>query len=452
MTDLFSLAGAGSAVRVETGLDVIRREGLKAPGQGRVGLLCNQASVDRSLSGAPEILRSLPGIRLERIFSPQHGFFGEEQDNMVESGDGTHPGTGVPVISLYGRVREPEPGMLAGLDALVIDLPDVGTRVYTFLSTAVLCLKACARAKIPVIVLDRPNAIGGQAVEGPLLRSDLSSFVGLIPVPLRHGLTPGEYCRFAQNNLGLDVELEIIALRGWERGLYLDQTDVPWIAPSPNLPTLESAIVYTGMVLFEGTNLSEGRGTTRPFELWGAPWLDPAAVRADLERIGKSETRAGGGAKPGPAGAGPSQPESGRGGAKAGDTGVGAIAPRSDSETGDPPGYLLRELAYRPTFHKFAGEIVRGFQLHVTDRERFRPVLAAVTFLAAILRCHRDRFAWRQPPYEYETDRPPIDLIVGSDGVRRMLESGADPLEIGAAWAREERAFREIRKRALLYR
>ena len=178
-------------------------------------------------------------MTLVRIFSPQHGFAGEKQDNMVESGDGVHPGTGVPLISLYGRVREPEPAMLDGLDALLIDLPDVGTRVYTFLSTALLCLRACARAGLPVIVLDRPNPIGGDEVEGPVLRPDFASFVGLIPVPQRHGLTAGEYCRFGAHALGLDLDLSVVPCEGWRREMLFPGTGLPWVMPSPNLPTFE---------------------------------------------------------------------------------------------------------------------------------------------------------------------------------------------------------------------
>ena len=269
--------------RILTGLDRVQTEGLKLPGRGRCGLLCNNATVDRNLRGTPEVLSKIPGVKLERIFSPQHGFAGEKQDNMIESAHGVHPATGLPVFSLYGAAREPEPAMLEGLDAFLIDLPDVGTRVYTFLSTALLCLRACARAGIPIIVLDRPNPIGGSAVEGPILDTRFSSFVGLIPVPLRHGLTAGEYCRFGADRLGLAVELAVVAAEGWSRAALQPETDLPWVMPSPNLPSWESALVYPGMVLLEGTNLSEGRGTTRPFELWGAPWVETAAIRGEVE-------------------------------------------------------------------------------------------------------------------------------------------------------------------------
>jgi uncharacterized protein YbbC (DUF1343 family) len=385
---------------VRTGLDVVARDGLRVPGHGRVGLLSNNAVCDASLRSSPEIVLGLLGVTLVRVFSPQHGFAGEKQDNMVESRDGVLRGTGVPLISLYGRVREPEPEMLTGLDALLIDLPDVGTRVYTFLATALLCLRACARAGLPVIVLDRPNPIGGNAVEGPLLRREFASFVGLIPVPQRHGLTAGEYCRFGAHALGLDLDLSVVACVGWQREMLFPPTGLPWVMPSPNLPTFEGALVYPGMVMLEGTNLSEGRGTTRPFELWGAPWLDPARIPSELRR---------------------------------------------------GPGYLLREVAFQPTFHKYAGEVVRGFQLHPTDAAAFRPVATAVALLAAVRRAHPDCFAWSAPPYEYEYDRLPIDLIAGTDAVRLAVDKGTDAEAIAASWHAEEEAFRAARRPFLLY-
>jgi uncharacterized protein YbbC (DUF1343 family) len=387
---------------VLTGLDCIARDGLPLPGRGRVGLLCNNATTDRRLRGTPEVVQNIPGVRLVRIFSPQHGFAGEKQDNMVESGDGVHPGTGVPIFSLYGKVREPEPALLEELDALLIDLPDVGTRVYTYLITALLCLRACARAGLPVIVLDRPNPIGGRLVEGPLLRPQFSSFVGLIPVPLRHGLTPGEYCRLGAAHQGLTLDLRVVPAEGWSRDRLQPETTIPWILPSPNLPTWEGALVYPGMVLFEGTNLSEGRGTTRPFELFGAPWLSPTAIIQAFLKDGG-------------------------------------------------PGVLLRPVAFQPTFHKFAGRTVRGFQMHVTDPALFRPVRTAVALLAAALRTSPEEFAWKEPPYEYETEKIPIDLIAGTDALRLALEAGAEPEEIVRSWKAEEEAFLEQRRAFLLY-
>ncbi len=382
------------------GLDVVARDGLKLPGRGRIGLLCNNATVDRELRGTVEVLTSLAGVRVERIFSPQHGFAGEKQDNMVESADGVHPPSGIPLISLYGRSREPADGSFEGLDALVIDLPDVGTRVYTFLTTALLCLRAAAPAGLPVIVLDRPNPIGGEALEGPVLRPGFHSFVGMIPVPLRHGLTAGEYCRFGVRALGLDCELTVVPVEGWARDELFPSSRLPWIPPSPNLPTFEGALVYPGMVLLEGTNLSEGRGTTRPFELWGAPWLDPARVRA---------------------------------------------------RSGEPAGTRLREVAFLPTFQKHAGTTVRGFHLHVVEEARFQPVLTAVALLRAVRRAHPEDFAWSQPPYEYEMSRPPIDFIAGTDQLRLAIDADVPPAEIAREWTAEIEEYRQRRRDVLLY-
>jgi uncharacterized protein YbbC (DUF1343 family) len=384
---------------VRTGLEVAVRDGLHLPGRGRAGLLCNHAVCDSLLRGAPEVVQDLPGIKLVRIFSPQHGFAGEKQDNMVESKDGVHPGTGLPLFSLYGRLREPEPHMLEGLDVLLIDLPDVGTRVYTFLATALLCLRACARAGLPVVVLDRPNPIGGEAVEGHVLRPEFASFVGLVPVPQRHGLTAGEYCRFGAHALGLDLDLSVVPCEGWRREMLFPATGLPWVMPSPNLPTWEGALVYPGMVMLEGTNLSEGRGTTRPFELWGAPWLEPARIPARLRR---------------------------------------------------GPGYILREVAFQPTFHKYAGEVVRGFQIHPVDAAKFRPVATAIELLGAVRRAHPGRLAWSDPPYEYEYDRLPIDLIAGTDAVRLAIEGESETSLIAAA-REEEEAFRLARGPFLIY-
>lgn len=393
--------------RVRTGLDSVRVNGLALPGAGRFGLLCNNAVTDRELTPALELLLSLSHLRCERIFSPQHGFAGEKQDNMVESRDGSHPSSGIPILSLYGRVREPEPEMLAGLDAIVIDLPDVGTRVYTFMATALLVMRAASRAGVPVWVLDRPNPINGIDREGPILAPGFTSFVGLAPVPLRHGLTAGEYCLFGREALGLDVELHVVPVEGWTRAQWFDGTGLPWVLPSPNLPTLDSATVYPGGVLLEGVNLSEGRGTTRPFELWGAPWLDPTLVGRAFAR---------------------------------------------QAHAMGLEGLALRAVAYEPTFHKFVGETVRGFQVHVTDRARFRSVAAWIALFHAVRSVHGGEFAWRQPPYEYEHDRLPIDLLFGTDRIRLAFEAGAEAVEIARAAEAGMDAFEDAARPHLLYR
>lgn len=392
---------------MKIGLDRIPTSRLRLPGKGRIGLLCNSASLDSRLVSSPAVMAGLPGVSLERIFSPQHGFAGEKQDNMIESSDGLHPALGIPMISLYGRVREPEPAMLDGLDALVIDLPDVGTRVYTFLITALYCLRACARAGVPVVVLDRPNPIGGVLVDGPVLKPGFETFVGLIPVPLCHGLTPGEYCRFGADRLGLDLSLQVVQVEGWSRRQRYRDTGSHWIPPSPNLPTPEGAEVYPGMVMLEGTNLSEGRGTTRPFELFGAPWIDP-------HRLG---------------------PLLGR---------------RTDAGF-EIPGGLLRPVAFQPTFHKYKGETVGGFHIHITEPDRFFPVETVVRILHSVRAQYPDQFMWKLPPYEYEEVRLPIDCIAGSDQLRLDLERGAGPEEITASWETDLADFLDAAGPFLLY-
>ncbi len=406
--------------RVHTGIDRVREEGLVAPGRGRVGLLCNATTVDANLVPTPQVIRSIKGINLARIFAPQHGFAAEKQDNMVESRDGVHPRLGVPIVSLYGERRDPMPESLEGLDALIVDIQDVGTRVYTFLVTALLAIRAAARAALPVIVLDRPNPIGG-SVEGPILTEAYRSFVGIVDVPLRHGLTAGEFCVYGAWSLGLIDSKEargvvaaaragkaprgrlgVVSLLGWRRSRYFDETGLVWTMPSPNMPTLETALVYPGQVALEATNLSEGRGTTRPFEMFGAPYLDPKRVEA-------------------------------------------ALAEQASDAIGASPlaGARLREVAFEPTFQKHSGHLVRGFQIHVMDRGAYCPVRATAAILAAVREAHPDSFAWRDPPYEYEWDRLPIDLIYGTDAVRTKIESGVPLEEIFASWEPGIAAYRE---------
>ena len=308
------------------------------------------------------------------MFGPQHGFSADLQDNMIETPHAHDERRRVPVYSLYSDTREPTAEMLAGLDALVIDLQDVGARIYTFVYTMANCLRAAARHGVPVIVCDRPNPIGGEAVEGPMLAPGYESFVGLFPIPMRHGMTIGELARLFNERFGIGAELEVVPLEGWRRGMFWGDTRLPWVMPSPNMPTLDTAVVYPGGVLFEGTQLSEGRGTTRPFELLGAPWIDADTVAARLNAL------------------------------------------KID-------GAHFRPVVFEPTFHKHARLACGGVQVHVTDRRTFRPVLAGVAVMGEFRRCAPDRFAWRQPPYEYVHDRMPIDILAGSDRLRRAIEA-----------------------------
>lgn len=345
----------------------------------RVGMIVHPASVTSELAFGVDAARRA-GLDVRALFGPQHGARGEKQDNMIESAPYADPVTSLPVHSLYGEVRKPTPDMLAGLDAVLFDLQDVGVRVYTFVWTMALAMAACGEAGVRFVVLDRPNPIGGKR-EGPVLRPGFESFVGLHPVPLRHGATCGELARWLSAERGVACELSVLPCRGWRREATWRDTGLPWVMPSPNLPTTDSCAVYPGMVLLEGTNLSEGRGTTRPFELFGAPWLDPDALVKRLR------------------------------GARL-------------------PGVVFRPCHFEPTFQKHAGKLCGGAQLHVTDPDAFAPVRTAVEVLAAARDLAPNRFEWRAPPYEYEEELPPIDILWGHDGLRASLEAGADADEI----------------------
>jgi uncharacterized protein YbbC (DUF1343 family) len=341
------------------------------------------------------------GFDLRALFGPQHGAHGEKQDNMVESDHFRDAATNLPSYSLYGEVRKPTPEMLTGLDAVLFDLQDVGVRVYTFIWTMALAMAACAEAGVRFVVLDRPNPIGGLR-EGPMLRRGYESFVGLYPVPLRHGLTCGEMARWLNREQRIGCELEVIPCDGWRRTMDGSATGLPWVMPSPNLPTLDSCAVYPGMVLLEGTNLSEGRGTTRPFELFGAPFLEP-----------------------------------------------GALAEALDPLLG--PGVVVRPCYFEPTFQKHAGVTCGGGQIHVTDPDRFRPVHTAVAILCAVREVAPDEFRWREPPYEYEADKAPIDILWGHPGLRLGVDAAAAPDAILKECAAEVEAFTASVTPDLLY-
>ena len=371
-------------------------------GGQRIGLLANQASVDASFRHVAKVVSSLPGVTLAALFGPQHGFWSDVQDNMIETGHARHSNLNVPIYSLYGATREPSGEMLEGLDLLVVDLQDVGTRVYTYIHTMTNCLRACARYGVPVVICDRPNPVGGIRIEGGMLEPGFESFVGLYRIPLRHGLTIGELAQLCNNAFGLNASLEVLPLDNWSREMYHDETGLPWVLPSPNLPTLQTAVVYPGMVLLEGTNLSEGRGTTLPFELVGAPWLGAHGVTHAMNALGL-------------------------------------------------PGVCFRPAEFQPTFQKHAGQTCGGCQLHVTDRTAFRPVLTAVALLEVCRRLAPDRFAWRQPPYEYETVIPPIDILWGCDRLRRQLENDVSFTKIAEEWTADLQAFERLRARYLLY-
>jgi uncharacterized protein YbbC (DUF1343 family) len=388
---------------VATGLDVFRDESWKQWEKSRLGLLSNQASLDsRYRTASAVISQTLPG-RLKALFGPQHGFSGEDQDNMIETGHARDRELNVPVFSLYSEVREPSSEMLDLIDGLVVDLQDVGTRVYTFASTLLGCMKAAARSGKKVIVLDRPNPLGGDRVEGNLLRPELYSFVGPYRLPMRHGLTLGEMARLFNHVFALDCDLHVVPLKGWSRTMLWSETGLRWMMPSPNMPLPETALVYPGQVLWEGTNVSEGRGTCRPFEMFGAPFLDPKGIRNRL------------------------QPE-------------------------DAEGCLLQDISFLPTFNKWQGELCRGFFIHVTNPLTFQPYRFSLSLLSAILANHRRDFRWKEPPYEYEYNRLPIDLILGDSSLREHLEGSEELNSLQSLWKEELREYLEWREPFLLYR
>lgn len=367
-------------VRTRPGLERLLAGRVEHLKDRALGLVLHPASVTSDLRLSVDALLDA-GFRLEALFGPQHGARGEKQDNMIESDHYTDPITGLPVHSLYSEVRKPTLDMLSGLDALLFDLQDVGVRVYTFIWTMALAMEACAEAGIPFVVLDRPNPVGGLVREGPILRPGFESFVGLHPIPLRHGLTCGELASWLNVDRRIGCELEVIPCEGWKRWMSWTDTGLPWVLPSPNLPTPSSCDVYPGMVLVEGTNLSEGRGTTKPFELVGAPWVDGSALAEAMR-----------------------------------------------TEVG--PGVTLRPCHFQPTFQKHADVRCGGIQLHVVDGNAFRSVRAAVALLVACRALAPEDFAWRDPPYEYEEVLPPIDILWGHGGLREGVDAGASVDEI----------------------
>ena len=367
---------------------------------GRFGLLMNQASVDRHGQLACYLMENaFPGW-LTTLFSPQHGFAGKQQANMIESRDSYHVELGLPVYSLYSDTRRPTEKMLRDIDCLVIDLQDVGTRVYTYIWTISYCLEACQQASLPVIILDRVNPIGGLQVEGPCLELDYASFVGRAAVPMRHALTIGELACWVNREMQIGANLEVIPVQGWERSRMFDQTGLPWIAPSPNLPSWENCLVYPGQVVLEATNISEGRGTDQPFRQFGAPFIQAASL---LEQLSKLEL----------------------------------------------PGVSWSPTTFQPTFDKWTGEACHGLVLQVTDPVAFRPYRTTLALIAEVARLWPDDFAWISPPYEYEMEKMPVDIVTGSDALRKAVSAGSvmadlDRLATGdqAAWWEETASIR----------
>jgi uncharacterized protein YbbC (DUF1343 family) len=389
--------------KVQTGLERLIDAPPKWLSGNRLGLLCNPASVDRQLRHARFLIHhKFPG-KLSALYSPQHGFFAEKQDNMVESGNMIDPVLQIPVHSLYGQVRIPTQEMLAPIDILIVDLQDVGTRVYTFIYTLSYCLEAAKKFGKKVLILDRPNPINGLAIEGNCLTADWASFVGRYPLPMRHGLTIGELARLFNMHFEIDCDLEVIPMKGWKRSMFFDQTELPWVQPSPNLPSPVSAVVYPGQVLWEGTNISEGRGTTLPFELFGAPYLDPEKILATFDKEAF-------------------------------------------------PGGILRPVVFEPTSNKWQRQTCQGFQIHVTEPNTYRPYRTSLQLLQAVILHHNQHFKWTQPPYEYENKRLPIDLIIGDQKIRERVENFETIEQIEASWQTDLNRFKDISQAVHLYK
>jgi len=389
---------------VQTGLARLATDGSSLLEGRRLGLLVNPTAVDSNLHHAIDLLTARPDLKVTALFGPEHGVRGDAQD-MIDVADARDARTGLPVYSLYGTTEAsltPTPAMLADIDVLVYDVQDIGSRYYTFVWTMVLAMRACAKAGKSFCVLDRPNPLGGVHIEGPAIQPGFESFVGLVSCPNRHGLTAGEIARWRHDTEKLDLELFVISMRGWDREMRFDHTGLPWVLPSPNMPTTDTALVYPGMCLVEGTELSEGRGTTRPFELAGAPHLDGHKLATDLTAM-------------------------------------------------ELPGVRFRPAGFLPQFQKHAKQPCNGVQLHVTNPETYRSYRTGVAFLKA---CHDQApgtFQWRTRAYEFVDQIPAIDLLAGSAALREGIAAGASLDDLAARWPRDEGAFAEERAAYTLY-
>ena len=368
----------------------------------RVGIVSNPASVNAEFRHIVDVLASAADVPLAAIFGPQHGYRADVQDNMIETAHIKDAMRRVPIYSLYSETREPTAEMLKDVDVLVVDLQDVGARIYTFIYTMANCLSAGKKHGVPVIVCDRPNPVGGVKIGGPMLRPGYESFVGQFPIPLRHGMTIGELARFFNDACGIGADLTVIPLENWKRPMHFDETGLQWVMPSPNMPTLDTAVVYSGTVLFEGTNLSEGRGTTRPFELIGAPWIDPEQLADKLAAYRL-------------------------------------------------PGVYFRPAVFEPTFQKHAKTSCGGCQIHVLDRNAFKSVESAVAILTEMRAQNLSKFQWRQPPYEYEEVKLPFDILAGSSELRQQVEAGLPVRTIYYSWEPGHEGFAKTRAPFLLY-
>jgi uncharacterized protein YbbC (DUF1343 family) len=387
--------------KIKLGLEVFLENAAGSSDQ-RFGLVCNQASVNHHFVHAADLFKEKLGKNLTVLFGPQHGIRGDVQDNMIETKHSLDSATQTPIYSLYSETREPTEEMLENVDVLVVDLFDIGCRVYTFIYTMANCMLAAQKYNKKIVVCDRPNPINGVAVEGSVLDPKFSSFVGQFPIVMRHGLTIGELALLFQKAFGIECDLEIVKMENWQRGYWYDDTDAPWVMPSPNMPTIETATVFPGTVLFEGTQISEGRGTTRPFEIVGAPYIQPEEFARAMNEL-------------------------------------------------NLPGVYFRPNSFLPTFQKHHQIPCGGVQIHVLERDKYQSVLTGIALVKTTYEMYTNQFEWKQPPYEYVYDQNPFDVIAGGSKLREQIEAKTDLSEIENDWNIELANFKELRRSILIY-
>jgi len=392
-----------AAQPVQLGLERLLEDVPDSIRRARVGLICNQASVDHGFRHAADLLHQHGQIDLRALFGPQHGIRGDVQDNMIETGHGIDRKTGLPVHSLYSETREPTDEMLQDVDTLIFDMQDVGCRIYTFVYTLANCMRAARRLGKRVVVCDRPNPINGADMAGNILEPEYASFVGQFPLPTRHGMTVGELAQLFNEHFKIECDLEVIPMIGWKREFWHDETDAPWVLPSPNMPTLDAATVFPGAVHFEGTQVSEGRGTTKPFELIGAPYIDPDDYADALNGLGLT-------------------------------------------------GVYFRSCVFQPTFQKHAGVSCGGVQIHVLDRNSFEPWITGIAMAKFAHDMYPNEFRWKEPPYEYVFDKNPFDVISGTAKIREAFEKGTALDTIADETKAPLAEFKKLREAFLLYR
>jgi uncharacterized protein YbbC (DUF1343 family) len=388
---------------VVTGLEAISAHFPSALKGKRVGILCHAPSITKNFKHITDIFFQSHDCRLSAIFGPQHGIHGQTQDNMIEWSDQIHPLYNIPVYSLYGNQRKPTPEMLKAIDVLLIDLQDVGARLYTYIWTVKLCIEACSETGIPLWVLDRPNPIGKISFDGPVLKNDYFTFVGGACIPLCHRMTVGEMALWIKEKYYPGCDLNIVWMKNWKRSLLFTETGLPWVLPSPNMPTVNTATVYPGTVLIEALNLSEGRGTTIPFELFGAPFIDSEKLKRNMDQR-------------------------------------------------NIEGCAFRIHDFIPTFHKFTGEFCHGLQIHVTDVDLYKPVGTVLEIIDAIIEISETgSLEFNRPPYEYENNLIPFDILSGDSGMREALSNRKNIRIEKERWSQEIEEFRKEFRHIAVY-